>query len=105
VIKVKKWVSQLLSLEERKSSSVMMSFLAFSSMGVYILFKTGDIPTNLSYIIMCLAGLILGVNIAPDMMGGMKQPSTPHISVNTTPTNIDSNTSTNKEPTNMNNPV
>jgi len=70
---VSNWFKGLFSLEERKASTVMLTYIAFSGVGVYLLFKTGNIPSPLSYIIISLAGLIAGVNLAPAMMSMMGQ--------------------------------
>jgi len=67
------FIRNIFSLEERKASTVMLSYVAFSTVGVYLLFKTGNIPSPLSYIIISLAGIIAGVNIVPNFLNGMSQ--------------------------------
>lgn len=67
------FIKNIFSLEERKASTVMLSYIAFSTVGVYLLFKTGNIPSPLSYIIISLAGIIAGANIAPSFFNGINQ--------------------------------
>ena len=69
------FIKNIFNLEERKASTIMCSYIAFCSIGIYLLFTTGNIPIPLSYIIISLAGLIAGVNLAPVMMGMMNQNS------------------------------
>jgi len=69
------FIKNIFSLEERKASTVMLTYVCFSAIGIYLLFTTGNIPIPLSYIIISLAGLIAGVNLAPQMMSMMNQNS------------------------------
>ena len=56
------WIKQLFSLEERKTSTIMFVFIMFSLVGVYMIKIIGDVPLNLTTIILTLAGIIGGVN-------------------------------------------
>jgi len=56
------WIKQLFSLEERKASTIMSVFIMFSIVGVYMIKIIGDVPINLTTIILTLAGIIGGVN-------------------------------------------
>ncbi len=67
------FIRNIFSLEERKASTIMCSYISFCSVGIYLLFTTGNIPTPLSYIIISLAGLIAGVNIVPSFLNGINQ--------------------------------
>ena len=64
---MKDWLKGLLSLEERKASTLMLSLIAFSATGVYILLKTQNIPMELVYLILGIGGLVTGINVIPGM--------------------------------------
>ena len=70
------FIKGIFSLEERRFSTLMLTYITFCSVGVYLLFQTGNIPSPLSYIIISLAGLIAGVNLAPQVMSMMNQNNT-----------------------------
>jgi hypothetical protein len=56
------WFKNLFSLEERKASTIMSVFIMFSCVGVYMIKVIGDVPINLTSIILSLAMIIGGVN-------------------------------------------
>lgn len=64
---MKDWFKNLLSLEERKSSTIMISFLGFVIISIWILFKTHDIPMSLVYLNLGLGGYIAGYNVIPQI--------------------------------------
>lgn len=70
------FIKGIFSLEERRFSTLMLTYIAFCGVGIYLLFQTGNMPSPLSYIIISLAGLIAGVNLAPQVMGMMNQNNT-----------------------------
>lgn len=73
---MKNWIQNIFSLEERKASTLMTTYIVFCGVGVYLLYKTGNIPSPLSYIIISLAGLIAGVNLIPNIISSSGQNST-----------------------------
>ena len=72
---MKEWLKNLFSLEERKASAVMFGFICFIIMGLYVLFKTQNIPINLVYLILGLGGYVCGYNVIPQLMSNGNQNS------------------------------
>lgn len=70
---MKDLIKGIFSLEERRFSTLMFSYIAFSTVGIYLLVKTGSMPSPLSYVIISIAGLIAGVNVVPSIMNSSGQ--------------------------------
>lgn len=66
---MKEWIKGLFSLEERKFSTIMFSFIAFVAISIYILLQSQTIPIGLVYIVLGLGGYICGYNVIPQLFG------------------------------------
>jgi hypothetical protein len=65
----KSWFDRLFSLDEMKTSSLVLCLLASLGFGIFFCFDKGDIPNNLEVIILALVGGISGVS-AFNLMSG-----------------------------------
>ena len=61
------WIKGLFSLEERKASTVMMAFIFFCGVGAYMIKINGDIPSNITTILLTFGGIVGGVNSLPNI--------------------------------------
>jgi hypothetical protein len=58
----KNWFEKILSIDEMKSSSLIISLFASLGFGIFFIFERNDIPTNLTSIIQALIYAIGGVS-------------------------------------------
>jgi len=66
-----KCIGNLLSMNENNKSSVVVVFLLIAGFGIYRLFIEGDIPPNVTTIILTLSSLIFGVNSLSTIVSGI----------------------------------
>lgn len=60
--RIKLYFGNLLCLDEKRVSIIVLVFLAFTIVGMYLLFKTHDIPDNLTDLLIWFGGFIIGYN-------------------------------------------
>jgi hypothetical protein len=56
------WFKSFMSLDERRVSCIMVMFMILCGCGVYMMKIVGDMPPQLTTLVMTLAGIIGGVN-------------------------------------------
>jgi len=66
-----KSVGNLLSMNENNKSSVVIVLLLITGFGIYRLFIDGDIPNNVTTIILTLSSLIFGINSISTVVSGI----------------------------------
>lgn len=59
---IKDFFTNLLSADESKKSIVVMVLIAVSAFGLYKSQTSGDIPSNMTTIILTISGFIFGMN-------------------------------------------
>lgn len=70
------WLHKFISLDEMKSSSLVISFLVFSGIAIYMLITKGEIPQNLTTLLTIQIGVIGGVNCVNYVSSNMSMSKT-----------------------------
>jgi hypothetical protein len=85
-MKIISWtLGGLFSIYEDKKSSVVIVLLCTTGFGLYKMLQLGDIPDNVTKIILVLSGLIFGVNSISTLVAGL--PNNQSQNINTSETN------------------
>lgn len=75
--KIKTYMSDGISLDESRVSTLMLSFIVFMGISIWNSIKFGDIPSNILYMTSVLGGYVAGMNIAKGSMPSQSTPRPP----------------------------
>jgi len=108
---IKKFINQLLSIDESRKSIVVMMLILITSVGIYKFIKTGDFNSNITSIILTISGYVFGINISNSVCSMISNYSKNNTNVINTMNTLDTintnntNLSNNEYNQNQDNPV